>query len=676
MRRTAFPLVLFLLLAVPGLGEDDNGTTNTTIPAPTFTTDFDAELEITAASMSDAKSLVLYINETVNRLDEAINRTEPWASLSEAMSEFDTARSYLTKSADYREVSDEVFMGYHTLARSHIQEARAFAQEANATARSLQRSFRDRERLGEQASDRLRSAAILHRTVEGKLNLSRDRVQEARSIGLDMTTANADLVRAQELVGAGVTALETAESAASSGDPISAISRLSEAESKFLDAQLHADVARDIALEAMGRSQERTAGLHTQVEAVGNLTTETAAQLATTEAMITYLSEKGLTTQKYNDLLSRARTHREQAATALTSALNRLDAGLADETRDFTLTALDNAQQARRGTTLAAEEVRADIDTMVSSAYTSASLILNRTLELKSSIDIFLNDTAAVEVEKGLLEVRSQLGIAKGFLDRLKASQVLPERSRVEAALDACSVASELATTLRKNLEAIKDDHDSALASLVTASRTLNTAMPAFLESDNAVQKRYHGEYTRLTEEYLTLETRFNSSSYGSVVDPARELAIQGAVLETRIKGYADCLTAIASAEVALDELRGAANQSLSGVGPEKIRELEELLDTARTNARSDAFNVSLEAAVSTKERALDLALTADRNRDDRIRVGVLAGFTVFLFLIGSVVDRRMASTGRGDKSTVEDGEEGVDAVSPTPNADKEKASC
>ena len=171
------------------------------------------------------------------------------------------------------------------------------------------------------------------------------------------------------------------------------------------------------------------------------------------------------------------------------------------------------------------------------------------------------------------------------------------------------------------------------------------------------------------------METRFNGSSYGSVVDPARDLAIQGAVLETRIKGYADCLTAIASADVALDQLRGAANQSLSGVGPEKIRELEELLDTARTNARSEAFNVSMEAAVSTKERALDLALTAERNRDDRIRVGVLVGFTVFLFLIGSVVDRRIAGTGRGNMSTNEDGEGRDGAVSPTPNVDDEKAS-
>ena len=670
MRRAALPLVLFLLLAVPGLGENGNGTTNTTTPVPTFTTDFDAELEITAASMSDAKSLVLYINETVNHLDEAINRTDAWASISKAMSEFDMARSYLTKSADYREVSDEVFMGYHTLARSHIQEARALAQKANATTIVLQRSFRDRELLSEQASDRLLSATILRQTVEGKLNLSRDRVQEARTIGLDMTTADADLVRAQELLSAGVTSLESAETAASSGNPILALSRLSEAESKFLDAQLNADVAQDIALEAMGRSQERTAGLRTQVEAIGNLTTETAAKLATTEAIITYLSEKGLTTQKYNDLLSRARTHREQAATALTSALNRLDAGLADEAQDFTLTALDNAQQAQRSTTLAAEEVRADIDTMVSSAYTSASLLLNRTLDLKSSMAISLNDTAAVEVEKGILDVRSQLGIAEGVLDRLKASQVLPEQSRVEAALDACSVASELATTLRKNLEAIKDNHDAAQASLVTASRTLNTGTPVFLGADNAVQKRYHGEYTRLTKEYQNLETQFNGSSYASVVDPARELAIQGAVLETRIKGYADCLAAIASADVALDELRSAANQSLSGVGAEKIRELEEQLDTARTNARSEAFNVSLEAAVSTKERALDLALTAERNRDDRIRVGVLAGFTVFLFLIGSVVDKRIASTGHGDTPKNEDDEVEEDEVSPTPNVE------
>ncbi|MDP7078641.1 MAG: hypothetical protein QF415_02035 [Candidatus Undinarchaeales archaeon] len=675
MRRATLPLVLFLLLAVPGLSEDGNSTTNTTTPAPAFTTDFDAELEITAASMSDAKSLVLYINETVNRLNETINRTDAWASLSEAMSELDTARSYLTKSADYREVSDDVFMGYHTLARSHVQEARALAQDANDTAMSLQRSFQDRERLGEQVGDLLLSATILHQTVEGMISLSRDRVQEARDIGLDMTIADGELLLAQGKVDAGVTVLESAETAASSDDPILALSHLSEAESKFLDAQGHADAAQNIALEAMGRSQERTAGLRTQVEAVGNLTTETAAQLTTTEAIITYLSEKGLTTQKYNDLLSRARTHREQAATALTSALNRLDAGLADETQDFTLTALDNAQQARRSTTLAAEEARADIDTMVSSAYTSASLILNRTLELKSSMAVSLNVTAAVEVEKGILDVRSQLGIAEGFLDRLKASQVLPERSRVEAALDACSVASELATTLRKNLEAIKDDHDSAQASLVTASRMLNTAMPTFIGAENAVQKRYHGEYTRLTEEYVSLETRFNGSSYGSVVDPARELAIQGAVLETRIKGYTDCLTAIASADVALEELRNAANQSLSGVGAEKVRELEELLDTARTNARSEAFNVSLEAAVSTKEHALDLALTAERNRDDRIRVGVLAGFTLFLFLIGSVVDRRIAGTGRGDISTDENGE-GLDgAVSPTPNVDDEKAS-
>ncbi len=671
MRRATLPLVLFLLLVVPGLSEDDNGTSNTTIPVPTFTTDFDAELDITAASMSDAKSLVLYINETVNRLDEAINRTVALTSLSEALVELDTARSYLTKSADYREVSDELFMGYHTLARSHIQEARDFAKEANATSISLQRSFRDRERLGKQASDRLLSAAILRQTVEGKLNLSRDRVQEARTIGLDMTTADGDLVRAQGLVGAGVKALESADTAASSGDPISALSHLSEAESKFLDAQLYADAAQDIALEAMGRSQERTAGLRTQVEAVENLTIETAAQLGTTEAIITYLSEKGLTTQKYDDLLHRARTHREQATTALTSALNRLDAGLTEEGQDFTLTALDNAQQAQRSTTLAAEEVRADIDTMVSSAYTSASLILNRTLELKSSMAVSLNDTAAVEVEKGILDVRSQLGIAQVFLDRLKASQLLPERSRVEAALDACSVASDLATTLRKNLEAIKDNHDAALASLVTASRTLNTAMPAFIGAENAVQKRYHSEYTRLTEEYLSLETRFNSSSYGRVVDPARELALQGAVLETRIKGYTDCLTAIASAEFALEELRGAANQSLSGVGAEKVRELEALLDTARTNAHSEAFNVSLEAAVSTKERAVDLTITAEHNRDDRIRVGVLAGFTAFLFLIGSIVDKRIAATGHTEKSIDEDD----GAVSPTPNADEEKAS-
>ena len=672
-RIFVFIFILFIVISVESLSDnatvstDENNTLNTTESVETNATsdEIATTVNVSEENVTEQESVITVgpvklppdVEIVRYKAEEAINtsklelesvknyvKTVPgMLDLTEPFKLIDKAGIMLSKAINSFQMAEDfddmtLKKGFFILAKSQAEESIKYSHDARDLIDKIYMAAQEERKKRSDTEKQIKAAYALIKSIEKLLDETINIVSKAKTEGFNILNSQSKIDEAEVLLDTAKITLQNAERYFNESRYDKALQSVDQATSDALDVQTNLKLAQRIVVSSANMEEKMGEIIKRQIDTATNITEKAYNYLNRINELFKYFRRLGLETGIYEEDWRKSVNYYSAANTAITAAINRLDANLQDIAQERSLVALDNAEQAMKLSGVILTDMTDELKKLLGQKIKMARESLAEFSDFYANLNITLSDIDELTVERNIYRANRMIIEAEDYRANLSPDNI--DVFEFRDVLNKTSSAVILIGNTYRYVERLIASEKAVYRDLIYINKSIEKINESLNHAEAMIVVKDQRDYLKkIIRLYKEAEELYKESDYIS----AEKITLQ-AVNDTRIlsivaeqmKNATENLKAVMREYKALEI---EAKKTFSGVKRSDLIDIEAEMERSKQSIFDRNYNRTYYLTKQLREKIRDINKRSEEIRDAKLRFFVLILFTIFLFAITALYE-------------------------------------